>query len=1135
MSIVYNRQELMSLRHKPNLPVLSSLTIFRLNINNINDQNKSTRKRNRKTRRGTKGGRRRKNKHCCDVINTQDNLITDVHTELRSNNDNQKYDHTLPPFSTARLDKTHYEVDTNISIQNNIVGVLCPIDNIHGEEQPINVIIGNRPIQKIDHPQGQTTTPTHHTTISSKSRPPKRKKPNLIPISMKTHEMKVPSNVLYFNAQSARNKSILIHDLVTEHQPQLLFITESWLRKKGDETIIKEMKPPSYELIPFPRPCGRGGGGICVLYKEKLPIKSQRINLTTSTECVNVTVFNCTFICVYHPPPNSRNTSTHRQFLLDMEEILESHYDRNGRLVILGDFNLHFDAPQDFYTNAMINILSQFNLQQLVKTATQREGHTLDWIVTNQTDLHPLENLTIRNNHISDHYLLAFTIQNIMSQNTTRIVTSRNVKAIDIDAFKDTIMDNLSTPQPDLTLAENLNDGLLRALDQHAPLTTRTVRERISAPWYTPKVKQAKQQRRSAERKWRKTNLTIDKQIYQQSIKNVKNVITQEKSIYYSAKIISCKNSKMLHEIVNELKGNMKTPTIPSNIPLTELPNVFGTFFQDKIKNIRTLIANYDCNVEPLSADVLYNGPLLDSFQPVTPSEIIEIISSSPSKSCPLDPIPTHLFIDCLDIVIDYVTEIINHSLEFGNVPRCYKKAMVTPLLKKHDLDRDDLKHYRPVSNLPYLSKILEKVVLKQLKNHLYTNDLLEPFQSAYRENHSTETALLKILNDILMACDEGKVSVLVLLDLSAAFDTIDHTILCDRLSRCFGISGVVLDWIKSYLHERRLTVAVNGLSSDEFDLNHGVPQGSVLGPTLYILYTLPVSSIIKPHISNYHFFADDTQLYESAFPDDLPVIATHIERCCGSLKLWMYSNQLKLNENKTDIILCTSDNRMKDIEVSGLVIDNVHINFSPSARNLGIILDSNLSLEVHICNLIKTINFELHRIARIKPYIPSFCLKTLVSTLILSRLDYCNSLYFGLPDKNMNKLQKLQNRAARLVLGKSYHDDPNEMLITLHWLPVKARIDFKIALLCFKSLNSFAPSYISDLVIPYQPIRSLRSQASGSLVVPRTKLKHFGDRAFARAGPVVWNSLPEELRLLNRIDAFKRNLKTFLFQKYLL
>ncbi|WP_419637627.1 reverse transcriptase domain-containing protein, partial [Thiolapillus sp.] len=194
------------------------------------------------------------------------------------------------------------------------------------------------------------------------------------------------------------------------------------------------------------------------------------------------------------------------------------------------------------------------------------------------------------------------------------------------------------------------------------------------------------------------------------------------------------------------------------------------------------------------------------------------ILKSSP-KSCELDPMPTSLLFECIDEVVPAITHVVNESFLSGTFPSMFKTAIVKPLLKKPSLDQDDLKNYRPVSNLSFLSKVAEKLVLSQLSEYLNANQLFSPVQSAYRPNHSTETALVKIVNDLLLALDDGKVSVLTLLDLSAAFDTIDHNILLHRLEHAFGITGTALSWIRSYLSDRDQTVVVNGLKSEPFRL----------------------------------------------------------------------------------------------------------------------------------------------------------------------------------------------------------------------------------------------------------------------------------------------------------------------------
>ena len=298
------------------------------------------------------------------------------------------------------------------------------------------------------------------------------------------------------------------------------------------------------------------------------------------------------------------------------------------------------------------------------------------------------------------------------------------------------------------------------------------------------------------------------------------------------------------------------------------------------------------------------------SFSTVTVDQVTKIIPDSPTKSCSLDPWPTFLVLEYLDILIIPITSIINASLEQDKCPKIFKQAHVTPILKKSSIDKEVFENYRPVSNLNFLSKILERVVAAQLQTHFDEAGLMTAFQSAYRKHHCTESALLNIHNDILLNMAKGSVTALTLLDLSATFDTIDHTILLDRLNGYYGISELALGWFKSYLSGRTHLVKVGSTLSHPVALQYGDPQGSVLGPILLSLYTNPISSIIQSHSSiNYHFYADDTQLYISLSPANFSHGIQNLKNYLNGIQNFMFTNKLKVNTDKTEFILIDSKN----------------------------------------------------------------------------------------------------------------------------------------------------------------------------------------------------------------------------------
>ena len=234
------------------------------------------------------------------------------------------------------------------------------------------------------------------------------------------------------------------------------------------------------------------------------------------------------------------------------------------------------------------------------------------------------------------------------------------------------------------------------------------------------------------------------------------------------------------------------------------------------------------------------------------------------------------------------VTKIVNHSIESGTVPDHFKKSIVTPLLKKHNLDKENLANFRPVSNLSFLSKLTERVVKSRLEVHLASNSLFNKFQSAYSKFHSTETTLLSLYDYLVRAASQQKLTALCLLDLSAAFDTINHKILLDRLETWFGIKSNPLKWFQSYLSSRSFSVRISGTQSSTHPVTCGVPQGSVLGPLLFVMYTTPLSHLLSKYTTEHHLYADDTQMFISFSPTQFTSALDHLQNAISAAANWM-------------------------------------------------------------------------------------------------------------------------------------------------------------------------------------------------------------------------------------------------------
>ena len=359
---------------------------------------------------------------------------------------------------------------------------------------------------------------------------------------------------------------------------------------------------------------------------------------------------------------------------------------------------------------------------------------------------------------------------------------------------------------------------------------------------------------------------------------------------------------KLLFNVIDKIMHNYEEPELPSHNSLDELVNKFADFCVTKISEIRKLVVNNSTS-NTWTDEKIFWPELWADVYPATENEIKKLIKKSPSKSCSSDPIATWLTKKYIDYLVPIITVVINLSLSSGNMPSYLKEAILIPLIKKACLDPEIFNHFRPVSNLTYLSKRL--LQHDWLFDHMTTNGLHECLQSSYKKYHSTETALTCMHDDILRAVDEKQCVILLLLDLSAAFDTIDHSMLLSRLQKYIGLRDTAIN----YLSQRQQSILIKGVKSKTVPLSCGVPQGTVLGPIRFAIYLLPLGDIIRRHGLKFHMYADDCQLY-TPFNMSTNDAISSMQVAINDIRAWYAANMLKLNDDKTEMVVIGSKYR---------------------------------------------------------------------------------------------------------------------------------------------------------------------------------------------------------------------------------
>ena len=647
------------------------------------------------------------------------------------------------------------------------------------------------------------------------------------------------------------------------------------------------------------------------------------------------------------------------------------------------------------------------------------------------------------------------------------------------------------------------------------PLKTKRVRK-SQHPWLYESIFESMKKRDEAKCKAIKTQNENAWKDYRVLKNKVTSLIKKGKRAYYEEHFAKDQNSNNSWKTLSSLVPKKTSSSLPPSSQCQSMANQFNHHFANVATGL--ISTTSESETETSTSDSSSNGTRVKyplNFSTVDEDFILrEIQQLKNKKSVGLDGISVKILKMSKEVIIRPICYLINKSITSGIVPKKWKVAKIVPLHKKGD--KANPNNYRPISILPCLSKILERVVQKQLVEHLNKNNLLTIEQSGFRPKHSTATALIKVTDEWLKSIDDGKFTGAVFVDLQKAFDLVNIQCLLNKLLQ-IGITGTPLKWFENYLSNRKIATCIGSCISEELSIGLGVPQGSILGPLLFIIFINDLPSVFDS--CKVHLYADDTVIY---FSNKNPqMVQSTLNKELILLNKWMNKNKLKVNYDKTVCMLIGNRHMLQNFDRLDLCLNGYKISQVKTFKYLGLFIDAELKWDVHINNLCEKVGRMISFLRRLRLFVNRRILNQLYRSIILPHLDYADIIWQSSYEKYTSQLQKLQNRAGRIILKlkPELHFSVNSIHEILHWETLKSRQKSHVEIMMYKILNDLTPNYLRQNVLYSQRPYQLRNN---NLYLPKPRTNNC-KRAFFYRGIKLYNALPQPIRDCASLSMFKR------------
>ena len=886
-------------------------------------------------------------------------------------------------------------------------------------------------------------------------------------------------HMIHLNINSVLSKIDELRVVAKKSKAAVIGVTES----KLDATVLDgEVNIDGYEVIRSDR--NRHGGGVACYVRNDISFNVRR---DFSDEIENI-VFDILLpktkpILVgflYRPPDQSKfldklSTAISRSNTFDNQEVY-----------ILGDLNINLINKQKHIRNGIKRykeFCSLYGLEQLISTPTRvtmNSSSILDHILTNSTDR--VSQSGVIDTGLSDHQLIYCTRKITRTKfNSHKNITIRSLKNYSQDVY----LEELNKINfPDYSKFTDINDAysdfigkVSLTIDKIAPMKEIRIKN-SSKEWFDEEILEEIEKRDKLLAKFKKSRQPSDSQNYKIARNKVQGMIKKKQKNFIAEKL----NQNIGKP--KELWKSLKSLGLPSKQQSSSTiclekdgilsfdhkanAEIFKDFYSNLASDLVKKLPNPPNKFGTGTVREYYKNLNLEeksfAFEPTTHAVVLKLLEDlNPSKSAGLDNIAGKFLKEGASILASPLTDLCNLSISLSSFPDECKVAKLKPLYKKETKTKP--KNYRPISLLPLISKIIEKIIHNQTQSFLDENKILYTYQSGFRKHYSTDTCLSYLTDRLRNGFEKGLLTGMILIDLQKAFDTIDHSILLEKM-KYLSFSESTIRWFTSYLSNRSFIVSVGKELSSRGKLNCGVPQGSILGPLLFLLYVNDMPQAVNSELLLY---ADDTCLFFVG--KDSKIIGDQLNKDFNSLCEWFIDNKLSIHfgEDKTKSILFGTKQLLHKAKSLNIRYGDTEIKQHTKVTYLGCILDNDLSGESMVTKVLSLINGRLKFLYHKQKFFNYSLRRLLCNALIQPHYDYaCSAWYPSLNKRLLKKIQISQNKCVRycLKLDNRAHIGANEFK-EINWLPTKERVSQCICVNIFKFFNNMAPDYTSEIFHP--------------------------------------------------------------------